>query len=636
MKSLSKKRGLGMELKKDLNITERKRAGSQREAAFAAQRASKELEAIKQSENESREYSESIINTVREPLIILDQDLRVVSASRSFYEFFKVKPEETVGKLIYDLGKKEWDIPKLRELLETILPQKATFDNYEVEHEFPKIGRRVMLLNARQIQRGAGKEQIILLAIEDITKHKQLEIFLAESEELYKGVFKTASDGILLLEKGEGKITHTNPAAEKMLGYSTKECIGKKLQDIGFMLGMGDFQTTMQNLNKNGIINYKDVQAKTRSGQHLVTDIYLVDKTKVIQCNIRDITDRTRAEEALRKSENKFFRAFRAIPDVLVISRPANGLIIEVNDSWDRLFGYSREETIGRSSLEMGLFKNPADRQNVVAQLQEQKFVRNFEVEIKCKSGEVRQVALSVEIIEIDSEPAMLTIIHDITERKRAGEKMRNSLAEKELLLKEVHHRVKNNLMTIIGLINMQETKAHNKMFHPLLKELEGRVRAMALVHESLHKSEDLTHVDLQNYVETMSSQIRAQFGAERDIRFSVQAAGVEAGLDIAVPSGLILNELIANAYKHAFPGDKPRAGAVDCEISIVVGQEGCVLTLTVADNGIGLPAGLDWENPRTTGLQLVKMLSQQLNGSIEVERSSGTLFRLKFPVAVI
>jgi diguanylate cyclase (GGDEF)-like protein/PAS domain S-box-containing protein len=124
---------------------------------------------------ESRAYAESLINTVREPLISLDQDLRVVTASRSFYEVFKVNPEETVGQLIYDLGNKQWDIPKLRELLETILPQKTTFDNYEVEHDFATIGRRIMLLNARQIKRMSGKERIILLAIEDITQRKQSE-----------------------------------------------------------------------------------------------------------------------------------------------------------------------------------------------------------------------------------------------------------------------------------------------------------------------------------------------------------------------------------------------------------------------------------------------------------------------------
>ena len=132
---------------------------------------------------DARNYAESIINTVREPLISLDKDLRVVTVSRSFYEFFKVKPEETVGQLIYDLGNKQWNIPKLRELLETILPQKTTFDNYEVEHDFATIGRRIMLLNARQIERVLGKERIILLAIEDITERREIEKGLERAHE---------------------------------------------------------------------------------------------------------------------------------------------------------------------------------------------------------------------------------------------------------------------------------------------------------------------------------------------------------------------------------------------------------------------------------------------------------------------
>jgi PAS domain S-box len=151
------------------DITERK------EIEAGLEKTRKELEVIKKSADEVSEFAESVINTVREPLISLDQDLRVVTVSRSFYEVFKVNPTETVGQLIYDLGNKQWDIPKLRELLETILPQKATFDNYEVEHDFATIGKRIMLLNARQIQRVLGKERIILLAIEDITEKKKLE-----------------------------------------------------------------------------------------------------------------------------------------------------------------------------------------------------------------------------------------------------------------------------------------------------------------------------------------------------------------------------------------------------------------------------------------------------------------------------
>ncbi|MFZ2634374.1 MAG: PAS domain S-box protein [Desulfosalsimonadaceae bacterium] len=213
------------------------------------------MAATKISVDEPLEFAESIINTVREPLIVLDHDLRVVSASRSFYKVFKVNPEETMGQLIYDLGNQQWDIPKLRELLETILPQKTTFEDYEVEHDFNTIGRRIMLLNARQIKRAWGKERIILLAIEDITERRQLEILLEDSEMRYRRLFETACDGIMLLEKREGNITQANPAAEKMLGYSEAECIGKKLQDLGVPIDMSDFPTLMRDLDKCGILN---------------------------------------------------------------------------------------------------------------------------------------------------------------------------------------------------------------------------------------------------------------------------------------------------------------------------------------------------------------------------------------------
>jgi PAS domain S-box-containing protein len=140
-----------------------------------------ELEIIKTSVDKAHEFSDSIINTVREPLISLDQDLRVVTVSRSFYDFFKVNPDETVGELIYNLGNKQWDIPRLRVLLESILPEKSAFDNYEVEHDFATIGRRTMLLNARQVELGESKELVILLAIEDITERKAIEAGLEKT-----------------------------------------------------------------------------------------------------------------------------------------------------------------------------------------------------------------------------------------------------------------------------------------------------------------------------------------------------------------------------------------------------------------------------------------------------------------------
>ena len=134
-----------------------------------------EYRCAEQAARDALEYAESLVATVREPLVVLDADLRVISASRSFYRTFRVTAKETEGRLLYELGDHQWDIPKLRELLETILPHQTSFDNYEVEHDFDTIGRRIMLLNARRIVRAIGKEGIILMAIEDATERKRLE-----------------------------------------------------------------------------------------------------------------------------------------------------------------------------------------------------------------------------------------------------------------------------------------------------------------------------------------------------------------------------------------------------------------------------------------------------------------------------
>lgn len=247
------------------------------------------------------EYFKNIFNTVREAILILDEDMRVLSANRSFFTIFKVDSASTIGSLLYELGNGQWNIPHLRVLLDDILPKNDTVDDYEIEHKFESIGHKTMLLNARKIREKKTDQPIILLAIEDITERKRLEDLLTESEERYRRIFETASDGIVLLEKREGQITHANPAAEKMLGYSKEDYVGKKLEDIGVSLDTSNFSTIMHELDRSGIINYSDVPVTTKSGQHIDTDIYMVDRASLAQCNIRDVTERKNKEENLRK-----------------------------------------------------------------------------------------------------------------------------------------------------------------------------------------------------------------------------------------------------------------------------------------------------------------------------------------------
>ena len=181
----------------------------------------------------AQKYTESIVETIREPLLVLTADLKVITANRSFYEVFHVTPEETEGRFVYSIGDHAWDIPALRELLEEIVPENTHFNDFEFDHAFPVIGRKRMLLNARRIyQEGKGTDRI-LLAIEDTTERKEMEEALQISETRYRRLFETARDGILILDAETGKISDVNPFLVEMLGYSHEDFLGKKLWEIG-------------------------------------------------------------------------------------------------------------------------------------------------------------------------------------------------------------------------------------------------------------------------------------------------------------------------------------------------------------------------------------------------------------------
>jgi PAS domain S-box-containing protein len=205
-----------------------------------------------------------------------------------------------------------WNIPSLRTLLEEVIPQNTHFNDFEVDHEFPAIGRRTMLLNARRIlQEGKGTE-MILLALEDITAEKQSEEALKISETRYRRLFETARDGILLLDAGTGQISDVNPFLLEMLGYSHEDFLGKKLWEIGAFQDIEASKAVFRELQAKGYVRYEDLPLETKDGRliavEFVSNVYLVNHHKVIQCNIRDITQRKLIEEALQKAHNELER----------------------------------------------------------------------------------------------------------------------------------------------------------------------------------------------------------------------------------------------------------------------------------------------------------------------------------------
>ena len=296
------------ELRTRLDATERRL----QEASKILQAQIAERKRTEEAFAKAQEYTESIVETIREPLVVLTPGLKVITANRSFYETFQMAPKETEGILMFDVDNHQWDIPALRELLEEIIPRNSHFDNFEVDHVFPRIGQKKVLLNARRFYREGKRTDRILLAFEDITDQKKTEEALKISEKRYRRLFETAQDGILILDAETGEISDVNPFLEEMLGYSHEDFLGKKLWEIGVFKDVEASKAAFGELQSKGYLRYNDLPLETKDGRPMavefVSNVYQVNHHKVIQCNIRDITERKHIATALKDAHEKLER----------------------------------------------------------------------------------------------------------------------------------------------------------------------------------------------------------------------------------------------------------------------------------------------------------------------------------------
>lgn len=256
---------------------------------------------------------------------------------------------------------------------------------------------------------------------------------------------------------------------------------------------------------------------------------------------------------------------------------------------------------------------------------------KNFELELSDKFG--NKMFLEVFLNPI-FDGAIVTevsgIAHDITDKKTSQEKIVQSLREKEILLKEVHHRVKNNMQVISSILNLQSSYVSDEYALSLLKESQNRIKTMAYIHESLYQNKTFATIDFSDYIATLSSNIIQSYAVSTEkVKLLLDISKVVLGLDVSIPAGLIINELVTNAIKHAFSGNKTGF------LSINLKSQNNVVTLNVVDNGVGLPDSFDHKNTNSLGLQLVNTLVEQIDGTVEFKKRTegGTEVNITFPV---
>ena len=466
----------------------------------------------------------------------------------------------------------------------------------------------------------------------DITQMKRMKEDLKESEEKYKELFDNANDMISLNEMKEnglpGNFIEVNKIGIERLGYSRDEFLKMNPKDLVAQDQYSKIPINAEELQNKGSVQFKIVQL-TKDGKRITVEnnnhLYENNGKKVILAISRNIMEREKAEKALRNSELKFRKIFENVQDIFY-QTDNNGIIIEISPSIERYSGYKPSELIGKP-VEM-IYLNPEDRSNLLKEILENGEVVDYEIKLKTKINTVLYVSVNSHIL-FDSNNNPIGIegsLRNINERKNMEIQLKKSLDEKEMLLKEIHHRVKNNLMIISSLLNLQSRYIKDKASQNIFKESQNRARSMALIHERLYQSTDLKRIDFGDYIQTLSNELFNTYVSDPSlVKLKINVNDIMLDINTSIPLGLIVNELITNSIKHAFP--EGRNG----EINIDFHTKDDYYEFIVKDNGIGFPEDLDFRNTDSLGLLIVNSLTEQINGKIELDKFNGTEFKITF-----
>jgi PAS domain S-box-containing protein len=477
-----------------------------------------------------------------------------------------------------------------------------------------------------------GKPYAILGIARDVTEYKKTEEALRESEEKYRKIFESLTDVYYRTDR-EGIVTDISPSVITQAGWDPSDVIGHPVTD--FYRDPEARDVFANTLRDKGIINDYELQLLAKDGRvievsassHIIVGSR--GQSLGVEGVLRDITMRKQMEGAVRESEQKFRTMVEnSIQGIFIIQ---DFRIVYANDALAHFMGYSLDELLTLPSEKIRGIIHPEDQDMVWGRMADRLAGKDvpsrYVFRTIRKDGTLLWMEMVAGRIEFQGKPAVQGAIIDITDRHQAEEKIKASLREKEVMLREIHHRVKNNMQIILSLLRIQSRTVKDKGTRDMFKQSQNRIRSMALIHEALYKSEDLAKIDISDYLSRMSTHLLSIYREDLgDIKIIQKAEGIFLDINRAIPCGLIISELVSNCMKHAFP--RKRHGQIT--IGMTKDKKGTT-SLIVKDNGIGLPEGLDYRKTETLGLQLVTDLVYQINGSISVKKSQGTEFVIKF-----
>jgi PAS domain S-box-containing protein len=454
---------------------------------------------------------------------------------------------------------------------------------------------------------------------------------LRESEQRFRRLFEQAPLAYQSLD-AEGRVIEVNQAWLSTLGYGRDEVEGRQLAEFLVPVQRGLFERQLRSFMATGEMHGAEYDMVRANGSTFVASFdgrVVRDSSGQFvrgHCILSDITARRRAEITMRLQA----AALESAANGIVIT-DAEGTILWANPAFTRLSGYPLSEVLGRNPR---FQKSGAQDVAFYSALWKQILAgRPWHGELLNRRRDGVEYTEEMTITPLRDAAGGVTnfiaIKQDVTTRKSTESRLQTALREKDVLLREVHHRVKNNLQAMIYLVDSHLERIQDPHDAQFLKELQEQTRTMALVYEQLYQSESLAQVDMAPYLETLLAALLQAFGAGREIQAVVECEAVTMEVDVATPVGLIVNELVTNALKHAFQIEKHNGP----RILVRLVDTGAMFTLTVSDNGVGFPASFALRSATTMGVKLVHMwVTHQLGGTLVIAGNPGVEVEIRIP----
>ncbi len=562
-------------------------------------------------------------------------DGRVLSVNPAYAHMYGYASAEQAAREIDNVAERTYVEPKRRNKLVDLALRTDSFVKAENQYRRKDGSLFWGQLYFRVARDRDGEVKHLEGFVEDITDRKMAEVRLRKREAELRAshaqfeAFMDNSPIIAFMRDDQGRYVYVNRRFLSNNNLTSSQVLGKTAEEIfpkemAHKVTKEDLSVVESKTTIASVESFVDHTGDQREWWLIRFPVRDADGLRYLGGVGMDVTERKREEDELRKQKEILQKIFDHLP-VMINFIGEDGRFRLVNRKWERTLGWSVEE-IQRQDLDIlaECYPDPEYRQQVL------NFIAASSAEwadFKTRVRDRRIIDATWAYIHL-SDGTVIGIGQDITERKRAEEQIKKSLEEKDLLLREINHRVKNNLQVMSSLVRLQARQVTAENCSHALHETQNRLQTIGLIHEMLHQSRNLAYIDVEGYLKRLIANLFSLYGAKSSqVEITIDAQELRLGVDMADPLGLIANELVSNCLKYAFPGG--RNGI----IRISLAAESNELRFMVSDNGVGLPEDFDPFTAQTLGLNLVNTLVKQLRGEMTIKRTAGTEFSVKFPI---